>query len=183
MAIFIFFQYNESKKIFKEISIPEIVFPVQVTIFGVSINTLSGQFTFFSQNQRQIGQLERSWNGNKLFFDFYFIRFGDKILYFPYRLYTEKTNQKSMHLGTIVTKYYQSHKTNNLYFFDQQTKKEQANFTKLFYFTRMMVHLRIPKENIGIKTLDLSVLESNTLYIIKIVGENITLVSEKDYFL
>ncbi|MGL4982529.1 MAG: hypothetical protein ACRC4W_06735 [Treponemataceae bacterium] len=183
----IFLHYNTSKKIFKTIDLPEILYPVQFTIFGVSPDTISARFSFFSRNQNTLGQLERSWNGSNLFFDFYYIQFGEKTMYFPYRLYTNETNKKDFRTGTVVLKYYQPNTNNNLYTYADQKQKEKTSFTRIFNFVNLLnktcsVRLPFLKENTGIKTLNLSDLTTNELYTVKIQNNDISIFSEKEYF-
>jgi hypothetical protein len=98
------------------------VVQIRFLIFGISEETISGKFWFYSSTGSEIAVIERSWSGSSLYIDFASASFNGKTLQFPANIHTNFTNWNVSERGYALSKYYLTEDGCNLYPF---TSKEQ----------------------------------------------------------
>jgi len=78
--------------------------PARFLVYGSSPGTVSCHFSLYDRNAREIASIERSWNGGALYVDFATVKFDDKVLQFPVRLYSDFSKK-----GVLLKRYYLMH--------------------------------------------------------------------------
>lgn len=106
--------------------------PVQFYIYGTSPGTVSCRFGLYDNFGREIAMIERSWNGTELYLDFAKAQFGDTVLLFPLRLYTDESRGN----GIELSHYYLKENFCQIYSTLGDDEQQKRDFARLCAFAK-----------------------------------------------
>ena len=104
--------------------------PVQFFVYGTSPGTVSCRFGLYDKFGREIAMIERSWNGTELYLDFAKAQFGETVLLFPMRLYTDESKGN----GIELSHYYKKDGFCQIYSVLGDDEQEKKDFSRLCDF-------------------------------------------------
>ncbi|ULQ59791.1 hypothetical protein K7I13_00020 [Brucepastera parasyntrophica] len=128
---FLFFYkwFNNFDVHFERLMIQEGRLPVTVTMYGRSVDTLSGRIAFYTADERLIGTIERSWTGWELKIDCILVGSKNGWLVFPYQISTDETSRGK---GIDAIPQYSRKGLPALYESENLTDAERKNLKRLF---------------------------------------------------
>ncbi len=100
------------------------VMQIRFLIFGISEDTISGKFWFYSSTGSEIAVVERSWSGSSLYIDFASASFSGKTLQFPANIHTNAANWNVSERGHHLSKYYLKEDGCDLYRFSSKEQNQ-----------------------------------------------------------
>ncbi len=125
--------------------------PARFLIYGSSPGTVSCHFSLYDRNAREIASIERSWNGGALYVDFASVKFGDTMLQFPVRLYSDHSDK-----GVFLKRYYLLNDICTIYSVYGEDPEEIKKIRKLCTFAFTASKLPIYKKYTSINTVRLT---------------------------
>lgn len=145
------FQFFSCKAAAQSLNHIPAIKPARFLVYGSSPGTVSCHFSLYNRNSKEIASIERSWNGGALYVDFLAVRFDDRVLYFPVRLYSDYSEE-----GVQLKRYYLFDDICSIYSVYGEDPEEIKKIKKLCTFAFSAYKLPFYKKYITVKTVRLT---------------------------
>lgn len=146
------FQFYTCSFAIERLSEKNPISPVQFFVYGTSPGTVSCRFGLYDKFGREIAMIERSWNGTELYLDFAKAQFGETVLLFPMRLYTDESKGN----GIELSHYYKKDGFCQIYSVLGDDEQEKKYFARLCDFAISENKNPLLKKYTGIATVRLT---------------------------
>lgn len=135
---------------------------IRFKIYGTGLNTISGRFSFYDKNGKEISVIERSWKGMELYLDFSSVEMGGIKLLFPLYLYTVSSASR----GVDLQRYYIVDSVCRIYSDFTDSKSEIKDIMNLSIFALSKIKNPFAPNSSKIYTIRLSAYENGIDYAI-----------------